>query len=514
MDPSKLHVAVDQKKKFEYARKRAGLVLAPLVFLVVWWLPIPGLADNAHRLLAIAGLTITLWATEAIPLPIAALLGPVLCVAMAVAPTKAVFQGFSDPIIFVFLGSFMLAEAMFVHGLNKRIAYRILGLKWVGESPLRLLLAFGGTGAFLSMWISNTLCTAMLCPVALTILAEMARRRSIEKGVEVRPADLRFGTGLILLTGFGPAVGGMGTPIGTPPNLIAVSLINQNAKVPILFFDWVMFTTPILLILLVLLVVYLNRVYSAEAGVMRGSVAWIQAEQAKLGPMSRAEKNVTWALAITGTLWLLPSIPPLLGGTDSAIYQYFSRYMPTSVAAIIGATLLFVLPVDLRTCQFTLSWKEAKQIDFGTILLFGGGLALGDLMFTTGLSEWVGGRLSNAMNTHTTLGLVTMFTLVSAAISQVASNTAAAAMVVPIAIAVAQAAGVNAVQPALAAALGASLGCMLPISTPPMAIVYSSGCVPLGSMAREGFVVLVVGAVVVIASVMYVVPAIIPIAAK
>jgi sodium-dependent dicarboxylate transporter 2/3/5 len=180
--------------------------------------------------------------------------------------------------------------------------------------------------------------------------------------------------------------------------------------------------------------------------------------------------------------------------------------LPESIVGLLGALLLFLLPIDLREHRFTLTWKEAAQIDWGTILLFGGGLALGELMFSTGLASWLGHGLANAVHAHTTFGVVALFTLVAIIISEATSNTASATMTVPVAIAVAQAAGVNPVEAALAATLGSSMGFMLPVSTPPNAIVYGSGCIPLLKMVHYGLLLDLVGWIVIVAAVTWLVP--------
>ena len=205
-----------QEERFDRWRRRVGLPLAPIVFLVLWWVPLAGLPVNAHRLLAVFGLVVTLWLTEAIPLAVTALLGPTLCVVCGIATDKEMFKSFGHPIIFLFLGSFLLAEAMLHHGLNRRIAFQILGLRWVGERPTRVLWAFAGISGFLSMWISNTTAAAMMLPIGVAILSEMARRQSDREGREVRFTDLKYGTGLMLAAAFGASIGGMATPVGTP----------------------------------------------------------------------------------------------------------------------------------------------------------------------------------------------------------------------------------------------------------------------------------------------------------
>jgi sodium-dependent dicarboxylate transporter 2/3/5 len=494
------------EERFERWRRRTGFWFAPLVFVALWVLPIAGLTDGAHRLLAVMGLVITLWISETVPLPVTALLGPALCVLCGVSADKEVFKNFGHPILFLFLGSFLLAEAMLQHGLNRRIAFWILGLRWTGKSPARVLAAFGLITGLLSMWISNTTAAAMMFPIGIAVLSEMARQQSQETGREVRFTELKYGTGLMLVAAFGASIGGLATPVGTPPNLIGISFIEKSRGVEITFFQWMAFGLPLAGVLLAFLVFYLNHTCPAEAGLMGNSAVWIQAQKAQLGPMTRAQKNVVAAFGVTVALWLLPGVVAVFAGAESALYRWLGLHLPEGVAAVVGASLLFVLPVDRRRGEFTLTWKAATRIDWGTILLFGGGLALGDAMFSTGLARWVGEGLADAAQTHTSLGLTVLFTLVAVLLTETTSNTAAANMVVPVAIAVAQGAGVDPLQPALGACLGTSLAFMLPVSTPPNAVVYGSGCVPLLKMLRHGIVLDFVSVIAVVLTVHFLVP--------
>ncbi len=497
------------EERFERWRRRGGFVLAPLVFVILWWLPLTDLSEAAHRLFAVFGLVITLWITEAIPLPVTALLGPALCVVCGVGSEREIFKSFGNPILFLFMGSFMLAEAMLHHGLNRRIAFQILSLGWVARSPARILAAFGLITGALSMWISNTTAAAMMFPIAVAILSEMARRKSEQTGREVKFTELQYGTGLMLTAAFAASIGGMATPVGTPPNLIGIGFIERTLGREITFFQWMTMGLPLAAVLITILVVYLNWVCPAEAGLLGESQAWVRQQKQQLRALSRGERNVLLAFGLTVTLWLLPGALALVVGVESPGYQWLNRHLPEGVCALLGAALLFVLPVDWRRGEFTLSWREAKRIDWGTVLLFGGGLALGDAMFSTGLARWLGEGVAGALQTHTNLGLIILFTFVSLLLTETTSNTAAANMVVPVAIAVAQAAGVSPLQPALAVCLAASLAFMLPVSTPPNAVVYGSGCVPLLKMVRHGFVLDSISLVVVVATVYWFVPLVI-----
>ena len=495
-----------QERRFEHLRQQAGLLLAPLIFGALWFLPIGSLSPGAHHLLAILGLVVTLWISEAVPLPATALLGPVLCVVLGIGPARDVFRSFADPIILLFLGSFLLAEGMLHQGLNRRIAFQILGLPGVGGSPGRLLAAFGGITALISMWVSNTATTAMMFPIGVAILTEMARHESARLGRTVAFTELRFGTGLMLAAAFASSIGGMATPVGSPPNLVGIGLIGKSLNVHISFFQWMAIGLPISLLLVSFLILYLHRVCPADRDALGDSTQWLQGEKAKLGPLRRGERIVLLAFGTTVLLWLLPGVVGVMFGESAPVAQWLNQRFPESIAALVGALLLFILPINFRTREFALTWTEAKRIDWGTILLFGGGLALGELMFSTGLARWMGEGLALALQARTTLGLVMLFGAVAIVLSETTSNTASATMVVPVAIAVAQAAGVDPLPPALAACLAASMGFMLPVSTPPNAIVYGSGCVPLLTMARHGLVLDLVGFVVIVAVVTWLVP--------
>jgi sodium-dependent dicarboxylate transporter 2/3/5 len=218
----------------------------------------------------------------------------------------------------------------------------------------------------------------------------------------------------------------------------------------------------------------------------------------RLGPMSAAQRNVLIAFGVTVFLWLLPGVLAIVGAGDSAFARSYASAVPESVAAMIGAILLFLLPVSWRARRFTLSWEEAVRIDWGIVLLFGGGLAMGEMAFSTGLAEALGRGITAWLPVKSPMALTVLFTAVAIVVSEAASNTASANMIVPIAIAVSQASGISPVQPALGATLGASMGFMMPISTPPNAIVYSSGYVPIATMMKHGIALDVAGFIVIV----------------
>ncbi len=480
---------------FNRRRRTAGLVLGPLLAALMLWLPMD-VSPAAQKLSAVLILMIVMWMTEAIPLAATALLGPTLVVVLGVAPARAAFAPFADPIIFLFIGSFILAEAMFVHRLDRRMAFSALASPWIGTSALRLIVVYAGVAAGLSMWMSNTATTAMFFPLGMAVLAELGRGRTND------PAFRRFAMAMMLVTSFAASIGGMATPVGTPPNLIGKGLLLRNANIDISFAGWMAFAVPLVIVMLGVLVVWL--LYPASKGVELSARATegVREQLRALGPMTVGERNVVLAFGTTVLLWTLPGLLSLILGQTHLWTTTVAAMVPESVAAILGALLLFFLPISWRARKFTLTWEEASNIDWGIILLFGGGLAMGGLADSTGLADgfgrWVVGHVPGAG----TVGLTLVFTAVAILMSEAASNTAAATVVVPTAIAVATAAGVSPLEPALGATFGASMGFMMPISTPPNAIVYSSGYIPIGAMMRTGVVLDVVGYCVIVAGVL------------
>jgi sodium-dependent dicarboxylate transporter 2/3/5 len=471
---------------FNRRRRTVGLFTGPLLLIVLLVAPLP-LPGPAHRLAAILGMMVVFWVTEALPLAVTALIGPVLAVILAVAPARVALAPFADPIIFLFIGSFMLAEAMFVHGLDRRIAYGALSSRLVGGSPARILIVYGAVGTGLSMWISNTATTAMMFPIGLSIVSHLT------KGRESEASSRKFATAMMLITAFGASVGGIGTPIGTPPNLIGIGLLSRITGAEISFFNWMLLGVPVVLLLFGFLVAYFYMWALRGLTLPMAHTERIQDEFRRLGPMNSGQRNVLIAFGVTVSLWLTPGVLAIAGAGDTAFARAFAAAVPEAIAAMSGALLLFLLPLNWRARRFTITWEEAVRIDWGIILLFGGGLAMGELAFSTGLAESMGHGIANWLPATTPFALTVLFTAVAIVMSEAASNTASANMVVPIAIAVAQAAGVDPLQPALGATLGASMGFMMPISTPPNAIIYSSGYVPITSMMRHGIALDVAG---------------------
>jgi len=491
------------EERFERIRRTAGLALGPLLLVLVLVAPLD-LEPHQQRLAAVLVLVITWWITEAIPIPVTAVVGLCLCVVLDTIPPDAeddaadvVFGAFSSSTIFLFIGGFVIAEAMMVHGLDKRFAYRVLSLPGVARSTFRTVIAFGAIAALLSGFISNTAAAAMLFPIGLGIVRTLSGMVAEQAGGR-DPDRLRFATALMLMIAYGASVGGLLTPIGSPPNLIGREFIEDATGERITFFEWVLAAAPIVLTMFLVLCVVLLLLNKPEVRHLRGAETFVRERRAELGPMSRGERNTLIAFATAVTFWIAPGVVGLVAGDASSLYASVLERADEGVVAILAASLLFLLPTDWGARRFTLTWNQAVNIDWGTILLFGSGIALGSLLADTGLARVVGNSLADALGVTSVLGITLIAVVIAVLISETTSNTASVAIVVPIVIPIAQAAGVDPLVPALAAVFGASYGFMLPVSTPPNAIVYGSGMVPITKMLRSGIVFDVVGIVLIV----------------
>jgi sodium-dependent dicarboxylate transporter 2/3/5 len=306
------------------------------------------------------------------------------------------------------------------------------------------------------------------------------------------------------MTSFAASIGGLATPIGTPPNVIGLGFIRQMVGVEFPFFKWAMIGVPVVLTLYLFLYFYLNALTAKALPEISGGREMLSRERAGLGPWTRAQKSTLAAFLVTVALWVAPGIVALVAGAESEAYKALNARVPESVAALVGAALLFLLPGDGGKRAIT--WEDAVRIDWGVVLLYGGGFALGVLSFETGLAEALGRGITSLLPIHNSFGLLVASVIAATLLSETTSNTASANMIVPVVIAIAKAAGMDPLEPALGATFGSSLGFMLPVSTPCNAIVYGSGFVPLGRMIRYGILLDVAGIVVIVALVRLLVP--------
>lgn len=453
-------------------RSRIGAFLAPFLFLLVWISPLP-LEGSAHKLASIAIAVVVAWITEVIPIPVTALLIAPLMVGAGITDAKTAFSPYADPLLFLFYGSFFIASAMSLHGLDRRLANKLVTSPFISGVPSRLRFGMMIAGMMLSMWISNTASTAILMPILLG---------TVSGGVSKRNGSVndRAIMGSLLAIAYACSVGGMGTLVGTPPNLITVRLLKESG-IELDFLDWTKVGFPTALLITITLYVVFFRIFPvsklAEAS---GSTSFIQGES---GPWTRGEKVTALAFSIAVVGWITPGIFKAL---SSPLAVPLSRALPAGAVAICASSILFIFR-DEKNGKAVLPWSEARKIDWGLIMLFGGGISLGSQMFATGLARELGRGfllLTGVQSLWTLTALTILFTIF---FTEVCSNTATSNMLVPLVIGISSELGISPVPPSLAVGIAASCAFMMPIATGPNAIVYGTERIALPTMVRVGF---------------------------
>jgi sodium-dependent dicarboxylate transporter 2/3/5 len=472
---------------------RVGLVAGPLV-LIVWLVAVDrgSLSPEAHRLAGILLFTIIWWVTEPIPIPATGILAVALCVVLGAVPpderaregTRAVLAPFADPSVFFLMGGLFIGRSMSRHGLDRRIALALLCTRWAGRSPGTLLAAVGMSVVLISMWISNAAAAAMMCPVTVGIISVLAAGQpDAPRGSFAQSA---YATALLLMTAFGASVGGIATPIGTATNVVALGYMRRPEVLgrSVDFLSWCAVGIPMMVIIFVGLYAWLRIQAPARGLDMAALRDHLRTEYARLGPWKTGEVNTLGVLLIAITLWVTPGFLSIAGFPEAQ--KSFARCFPEEIVALLAVVMLFVLPTNFRGREFALASGDWQQIDWATLLLFGSALSLGGLMFRTGLAEAVGRSTFNALGTHETWALTAVAIIAGILLSEFTSNTATVSALLPVVHRLSVEAGVDPVAPLLGLTFGASFGSALPVSTPPNAIVYSTGLTPVRRMIRAG----------------------------
>lgn len=453
-----------------------GLILGAAFLVATLVLPAPGsMGADAWAALGLMLLMATWWSTEAIPIPGTALLPIVLVPALGLGTIGQATAPYANPIIFLFLGGFTLGLAMQRWNLHRRIA--LLTLKAMGDQPRRQIAGFMLATAFLSMWVSNTATAIMMLPIGLSVVAMMDNTNP--EGVR------KYATALLLAIAYSASIGGIATLIGTPPNALLAAYLSENQGISVGFAQWMVLGVPVTLVMLVLTWWWLTR---RDFGIGRASDSgqMIRDELAKLGAMSRGERLVAVVFVITATAWIFR---PLLSAS-------LMPWLSDTGIAIAAAIAMFLIPVDTRERTFVLDWDSANKLPWGVLLLFGGGLAMAGVISSSGLAEWIAGSLGLAG----ALPTIVMMVIVAAVIiflTEVTSNTATAAAFLPLLGALAMAQDVSPLLLTVPAAIAASCAFMMPVATPPNAIVFSSGHMQISDMIKAGFALNLMGIVVV-----------------
>lgn len=464
----------------ERRKRQLGLIAGPVL---AGGLALLARDSASPALVFLMVLCVSWWLTEALPMAAVALLAAVGAVLTGLATPKQAFGSFGTPLLFLFVGSFFVAEAMQVHGLGARVGRTMVRQ---ARGRLSLLIVLSMTAFVLSMMMSNAAATAILIPIALSVAPP---REAISRD--------RFGAALVLAVAWGASVGGLGTPVGTPPNLIGIAELGKRG-VPLGFVEWMAVGVPMGLVMMVGLCAVLAWMF----GVRRGQPLPPMPE-AEVRPWNAGERAVVIAIATAVIGWLTPTLLDLVA-PDSAAARWAGGHLTEEVVALIAGCLLFVLPghdpAHPHTRRPALTWTEATRIEWGVILLFGGGILLGDLARTTGLAAEWGRAFVDATGASSTWGITALVTAAAIALSEATSNTATATLMAPLAGALAAAAGGSPIPAVLGATMGASFGFMMPISTAPNALAYATGRVSIGEMVRAGIVFDVIGFLLILAA--------------
>ena len=476
-------------------RRIIGLVLGPVLFMVLLILPTPqNMPPAALSVGAVATLMAIWWITEAIPLAATALLPIVLFPVLGVMSTATTTTAYANHLVYLFMGGFLIAMAMQKWNLHKRIALHIIHR--VGDSPSRIILGFMIATAFLSMWISNTATAMMMLPIALAVISQLTPNKLPTKNVsEKKPA---FGIALMLSIAYAASIGGVATLIGTPPNAILAGVVESMYGQRISFAAWMGFGVPLSLVMLGIAWFYLTRIaYPVGLQATQDITKLIKKELAEMGPLSQQERWVAAVFTVVAVSWItrgLFDITALASVSDASI-------------AMAGALVLFVIPSDFSKREFLLDWPTAVKLPWDILVLFGGGFALAKGFSDSGLTEWIVTQLSILQGVHLVV-LVLVVTLVVIFLTEVTSNTATATLVLPVMGALAGAVDVLPLYLMVPAAVAASYAFMLPVATPPNAIIFSSRYVTIPQMARTGLWMNLLASLVITAFVVLLLPVI------
>ncbi len=453
--------------------------IAAMTYIFLRHLP----ANQAH-VAAVFAFTVVLWATEALPLAVTAIMATGLLVLIAGVDEKAAFASFGDPIILLFVGSFTLAKAFEVNGLHERIARFVLRTRFATSSASALLLTIGIVGLVFSLFLSNTATTVMMLPIAVSILQRLG---------QTGPSS-RFGPAVMLMLTWSTAFA-VGTPVATPPNLIALGFIERELGRTISFGQWMAFGMPISIVMLFVGWGVLYWMFLRKGGVEVPRDLGMEDRS----PMSTGEKAVMSIFFLVLLLWLLPDTLTVALGEDHAWTAFVKDHFTNAVAAVIGMALCYIVPARGTQTGRTLTWKQGMTIQWGTVMLFGGGLALGEATIKSGLAQSIGDALKSFSGAESVWAVAFVASIAVVIVSELASNTTAVSMLVPVVIGVAMAQGVDPLPAIIATALAGSLGFMLPVSTPPNAIVYGSGHLSAKQLLASGVYIDVIGVVVTLA---------------
>ena len=470
--------------------KKVGFILGPVLCVLVLIFPHTFITPAIDRVVAIALWMIVWWIAEAVSISVTALLPLALFPLLGIGDIKSVASNYANPIVYLFFGGFVIALAMEKVQLHKRIALSIL--KITGTRANGIILGFMIATGLMSMWISNTASTVVMLPIAVSVIDLLIDDRD-----GFTNKDRNFALSIMLGIAFGANIGGMATLIGTPPNSVMLAFLNESYQVDIGFFQWMKMGVPFAMVLMAIAFLVITRVfYPNRLGTIDKSAGVIDGELAKLGSISRAEKVVLIIFVLTALAWMMRStinaLLPNLQLTDTTI-------------SVIAAVLMFIVPVNVRDLHFPLAWEDTSRLPWGILILFGGGLALASGLADSGFIDMIGSFISSQSSWDSWVVTAVLIVLMLF-MTELMSNVALVTILVPLVVGIAIGMDVPMLQMVIPVTLASSCAFMLPMATPPNAIVFASGHVRVEQMARVGVVLNVISVGMLFVLAYYVVP--------
>ncbi len=451
--------------------QRVGLFLGPLIAAGLLALPAPAdLSAAGWRTAALGLLMGVWWATEAVPVPATALLPIAVFPILGIADVAAVTAPFANPIIYLFLGGFLVALGIQRWGLHRRIALAVIAL--FGRSGASLVGGFMVASALVSMWVTNTSTTMMLLPIATSVVTVV--QQSLGESAD----EERFPIAMLLGVAYGATIGGMATLVGTPPNALLAAFLLEDHGIEIGFAQWMLVGVPVTTCMLpVTWWLLTRRLYPVRFVTSPATRQHLAGLRRQLGPMSRPERRIAAVFVALAAAWMARPLLSGIGGLEG---------LSDAGLAMLAAVALFLVPSGDEDHPQLMRWRDTAELPWGVLLLFGGGLALASVVSSTGLAAWLGRRLLGLGITDLTLLVVAIAALVIF-LTELTSNLATTATFLPVVAAVAAEAGFAPVTLTVPVALAASCAFMLPVATPPNAVVYASGLLTIPQMVRAGF---------------------------
>src|SRR5690625_172262 len=472
-----------------------GLILGPLLFILILLFFTPeGLSAEGRAVLAGTSWIAIWWMTEALPIPVTSLLPIILFPLTNALDISETTSAYGDNVVFLFMGGFMIALAMEKWDLHKRIALTIIS--FIGTNTNLIILGFMVATGFLSMWISNTATAMMMVPIGLAIIYQVTDALKDRPEIDTSKENFSFGKALMLGIAYSASLGGVATLIGTPPNTLLAGAINKMYGIELSFAKWMLFGVPIAWTFIIIAWFYLVKVaYPSEFKHLPGGKAVIQREKEKLGKASYEEIAVFIIFIGAALAWI----------SRSFVLQELNENIDDTVIALVAALILFIIPSKNRKGDRLLDWETAVKLPWGILLLFGGGLAIAAGFVESGLSEWIGSQLIAIQGVNMLMILFVVTALVIF-LTEITSNTATASMMFPIMASLAVALEIHPYSVMIAAAVAASCAFMLPVATPPNAVVFGSGYLRIPDMAKAGFALNIIGIFLVTLAIYFLLP--------